>query len=218
MNESPGRIDEFLTFRRFITPLIIQVIFWLGLLGLLIPLLDFGKRNELVAVLIFVVGGLAWRMLCELMILFFKSHDELVAIREALTGRAGAPRDSLASSRRADPAGTSRPGVHGIFPGTIPCSRCGAMNPSTSGARFCEKCGASLLVPELLGTAAVADGDTAEGAPGSGVPSTSPAAEGAKTEPEPTPNCAICGKPLSDLDVRLRRHRHPKCLVSQAPS
>jgi hypothetical protein len=86
-------MNEFLSFRKFITPLIIQVIFWIGvviyaLAGLL--MIIFGASNGgflgflggvIGGIIMFAVGSLLVRIWCELLILLFKIYDELVAIR-----------------------------------------------------------------------------------------------------------------------------------------
>ena len=85
-------MSDFLSFRRMLTPAIIQVIFWIWLglvwLGALfggIALMSQGGAAILGGLLYFaiagVVGSIAVRVICEVIILGFQIHSELVAIR-----------------------------------------------------------------------------------------------------------------------------------------
>ena len=86
-------MNEFLSFRKMITPLIIQIVFWVGVaayaiwaIGILIyatsvdGVLGFflGLIGALIA---FAIGVLLVRIWCELIILLFRIYDELRAIR-----------------------------------------------------------------------------------------------------------------------------------------
>jgi hypothetical protein len=86
--QSGGPFWDFLTFRLMITPIIIQIVFWGGVILcvgqalMLIRLsLDLPNGRDTwgvalgVAMLIF--GPLVLRILCELDIILFKIHDEL---------------------------------------------------------------------------------------------------------------------------------------------
>ena len=86
-------MGEFLSFRKMITPTIIQVIFLLGVVSYGLVALGFmisitaskgflGFVTGLVGgIIIFALGALMVRIWCELLILLFKIYDELVAIR-----------------------------------------------------------------------------------------------------------------------------------------
>jgi hypothetical protein len=75
---------DFITFRAMVTPLLIQVLFWLGtitcvLAGISTILLS-GKRDISVVfsgLVLMVFGPLGVRIYCELIILLFKIYDEL---------------------------------------------------------------------------------------------------------------------------------------------
>jgi hypothetical protein len=86
-------MNEFLSFRKMITPLFIQVIFWLmvGLcvLGGLINMFQ-GGVNIFVGLVMIVLGPLFIRIYCELLIVLFRIYDELVGIRTGAT--MGGPR------------------------------------------------------------------------------------------------------------------------------
>ncbi len=68
-------LREWLTFRRFITPVVIQWVFWLGVVTLLI--VGLVSKSGWQFVLIFFGGSFVWRLICELDILFFRIYDEL---------------------------------------------------------------------------------------------------------------------------------------------
>jgi len=75
---------EFLSFRKMITPVIIQVIFWLGVVGSVLVGLGavFGGRG-LYGLGLIVVGPIVVRIECELLIIMFRIHDALQDIRSA---------------------------------------------------------------------------------------------------------------------------------------
>ena len=77
-------MNDFLSFRKFITPLFIQIIFWLFVIMVVIAgLLSMfqGSSAIFTSLIMIIVGPLFVRMYCELLILFFRIYDELVAIR-----------------------------------------------------------------------------------------------------------------------------------------
>ena len=73
---------DFLSFRKMITPVIIQVVFWLGVVGCVLMGLGavVGGRG-LYGLALIVVGPIAVRIECELLILLFRMHDALQDIR-----------------------------------------------------------------------------------------------------------------------------------------
>lgn len=75
---------EFLSFRRFITPLAIQIIFWVGVLFVVVAALTqmFASFAAFIlGILGIIVGIVAVRIYCELLILLFRIYDELVSLR-----------------------------------------------------------------------------------------------------------------------------------------
>jgi hypothetical protein len=77
-------MGEFLAFRKFVTPLVIVILFWLGVIGAVIS--AFGMMSQggiyILAGLVWLVAGpLLVRIYCELLILLFRIYDELVAMR-----------------------------------------------------------------------------------------------------------------------------------------
>jgi hypothetical protein len=91
---SESSLPDFLTFRRMIVPLIIQVIFWIGtglslLTGVLVWIDVTTKQGApLVGLIAFVVcaalGTLLVRIACELLIVVFRINDALTDIKEIL--------------------------------------------------------------------------------------------------------------------------------------
>lgn len=76
-------VNEFLTFRKMVTPVFIQVVFWLGLvanLGVSIYTMTRGGISILLGFLLIFLGSLMVRVYCELVILLFRIYDSLRAI------------------------------------------------------------------------------------------------------------------------------------------
>jgi len=83
----PSGFGEILTFRRMITPTIIQIIFWLGVVGCLISALGMMVSlpmgmGVIPGLLILVFGTLGVRIWCELIILAFRIYDVLNEIKD----------------------------------------------------------------------------------------------------------------------------------------
>ena len=90
-------MNEFLAFRKMITPGVIQIIFLVfgGLAGLTGLVMIFnGGIFILAGLILMVVGPLMVRIWCELIIILFRIYDELVAMR---TGVARSRRTTLSS-------------------------------------------------------------------------------------------------------------------------
>jgi hypothetical protein len=87
-------MDDYLTFRKMITPVIIQVLFWLGVVGVVVASLFQivrgilpnygGGAMVLRGLVILIVGPLLVRVYCELLILLFRMNETLTEIRDAL--------------------------------------------------------------------------------------------------------------------------------------
>ncbi len=75
-------MQEFLTFRKFITPVIIQIIFWLGVAGVIIAGLvtifgGGGAGGAVSGLLMIVLGPIFVRLYCELIIVGFRMLEAL---------------------------------------------------------------------------------------------------------------------------------------------
>lgn len=87
-------MDDFLKFRKMITPAIIQILFWVGVAGSVIAALvimgaSFGRYGGgvgtfLSGLLMLVLGPVVVRIYCELLILFFRINETLTEIRDNL--------------------------------------------------------------------------------------------------------------------------------------
>ena len=77
-------MGEFLSFRKMITPAVIQIVFLvlagLSILAGLLMLFQ-GGPGILIGLIQIVVGPLVIRIWCELVIVLFRIYDELVAMR-----------------------------------------------------------------------------------------------------------------------------------------
>jgi len=83
--------SEFISFRKMITPTIIQIVFWIGVVGSVLAglfsivsgLSAFGGGAAvLTGLVMIIVGPVAVRVYCELIILAFRSYETLVQIRD----------------------------------------------------------------------------------------------------------------------------------------
>ena len=82
-------MKEFLNFNRMITGDIIKYVFWalagitalIGIFGFLGGLVSGELGAAIVGLLIAVLGPILIRIYCELMIILFKIHETLVAIK-----------------------------------------------------------------------------------------------------------------------------------------
>ena len=90
-------MGDILAFRRTITPIIIKIVFWIGLIVILVlgivAIVD-GVSNdsdigEMIAagVLILVFGPIIWRVLCEILLLTFRIIENLADIRNIIKGK-----------------------------------------------------------------------------------------------------------------------------------
>ncbi len=88
-------MSDFWAFRTMVTPVIIQVLFWVGVIvcivaglvmigmGIKLP----GDQMVLKGVLLAILGPLGVRIYCEILIVFFRINETLTEIKHALEGR-----------------------------------------------------------------------------------------------------------------------------------
>lgn len=84
-------MGDFLKFHKMITPIIIQIIFWIGVIlciiagaGILISNIAapyLGGNEFLIGLLILLIGPLAVRIYCELLIVIFRINETLTEIK-----------------------------------------------------------------------------------------------------------------------------------------
>ena len=81
-------MNEYLTFDKFITPIIIQILFWVGLAGIVfISLAAIVQGQGPQGLIVLVVGPIIWRVYMEILLVLFKILEEMRAIREQGTSR-----------------------------------------------------------------------------------------------------------------------------------
>jgi len=84
-------LDEFLSFRKFISPIVVKILYLIGviaivLFGLYLFFMSFNYlghnfgiflMNFFGSILLIIFGNLSWRVGCEMMLLMFSMNDEL---------------------------------------------------------------------------------------------------------------------------------------------
>jgi hypothetical protein len=84
-------VREYLTFRRMITPVFIQVIFWIAVAAIVIGGIVALVNGEAAGLLLIIFGPLAARIYAELLIVIFRINDNVAAIRHRGEGAAVVP-------------------------------------------------------------------------------------------------------------------------------
>lgn len=77
-------LNDFTSFDKMITPVIIKIFFWLGVALSIISgiiMLFGGGVETVIGILTIIFGPLFIRVYCELLIILFKIHENLNAIR-----------------------------------------------------------------------------------------------------------------------------------------
>lgn len=92
-------MKDFLAFRSMLTPILIQMIFWLGaaicaVIGLVFIISGAtaqygGGPNVLKGLAILILGPLGVRIYCEILIIFFRINETLTEIKHVLDERRG---------------------------------------------------------------------------------------------------------------------------------
>jgi hypothetical protein len=90
-------MKDFLAFRTMLTPIIIQMIFWIGVavcaaIGLMYIITGAtaqygGGANVLKGLVILILGPLGVRIYCEILIIFFRINETLTEIKHTLEER-----------------------------------------------------------------------------------------------------------------------------------
>lgn len=76
-------MKDFLLFRRMVTPLIVQILFWLFLVMVLISAVaSIMRKDFFIGILTLLFGPLFVRVACEGIIVFFRINDNLADIRQ----------------------------------------------------------------------------------------------------------------------------------------
>jgi len=86
---------DFLAFRTMVTPVIIQILFWVGVIVCIISGLvmigmgvkTLNERLMVKGVLLALLGPLGVRVYCEILIIFFRINETLTEIKHSLEHR-----------------------------------------------------------------------------------------------------------------------------------
>lgn len=98
-------MEDFFSFRRMLTPVLIQIIFWIGLLTVgIVGVVMMARGQAVVGLVVWALGFLLVRVYAELLIVIFRINDTLADIRDALS------RGNVAMAL-AHPAGRELPGA-----------------------------------------------------------------------------------------------------------
>ena len=77
-------MKEFLNFRQFITPVIIQILFWIGVaFCVIVGLVTMGNPSSggvIGGLALIIFGPIFVRIYCELLILIFKIYERLASL------------------------------------------------------------------------------------------------------------------------------------------
>ena len=91
-------MNDFLSFRTMITPVIIQIIFWIGValciifgIGIILVGSRFGSGGPVYGLLVLLFGPVVVRIYCEILIIFFRINETLTEIKHTLDERRAAP-------------------------------------------------------------------------------------------------------------------------------
>ena len=79
-------MGDFLSFRKMITPVIIQIIFWIGVAaaiigGIVVLVAADEAGTRVLGLLYMILGPFYWRVACEIVILFFRMNETLTDIK-----------------------------------------------------------------------------------------------------------------------------------------
>ncbi|MDH6166016.1 multidrug efflux pump subunit AcrB [Variovorax boronicumulans] len=81
-------MQDLLGFEKMVTPIIIRILYFLGLLGVLAAtVISLFQGRILAAIGILVFGAIMVRVYSELLILLFRIHDNLVSINQQMKDR-----------------------------------------------------------------------------------------------------------------------------------
>ena len=76
-------MKDFLTFRRMLSPILLQIVFWAGLVACVVTAVtDFWDHAWLQGLLVLVLGPILVRVVAELLILFFRINETLTDISQ----------------------------------------------------------------------------------------------------------------------------------------
>jgi hypothetical protein len=78
-------MTDFLLFRRMLTPVLVQLIFWLGVIACIFTgIVDIARNQILAGLQILILGPILVRVFCEVLILFFRINETLTEIKNTV--------------------------------------------------------------------------------------------------------------------------------------
>lgn len=78
-------MKDFLLFKKMVSPVLIQVIFWLGIVSAIVSgIASMMHVGIFYGIWLVVIGILMTRVVCEILMLFFRMNDNLREIRNSL--------------------------------------------------------------------------------------------------------------------------------------
>lgn len=78
-------LRDFLTFRRMLTPIIIQALFWVAVIVCIITgFYNFFHHAFIPGLQVLFLGPLLLRLLCEFLILFFRMNETITELKNAV--------------------------------------------------------------------------------------------------------------------------------------
>ena len=77
-------MKDFLNFKKMVTPVVIQFLFWIGVIACVIAGLIGLRQSALQGILTLLVGPLIVRIYCELLIVIFSINDTLTEMKNLL--------------------------------------------------------------------------------------------------------------------------------------
>ncbi|MGJ7571990.1 DUF4282 domain-containing protein [Variovorax sp. RB2P76] len=81
-------MQDLLGFDKMVTPIIIRILYFLGLIGVLVmTVVSLFQGRILMAIGVLVFGAIMVRVYSELLILLFRIHDNLVSINQQMKDR-----------------------------------------------------------------------------------------------------------------------------------
>ena len=84
-------MNEFLAFRKMITPVIIQIVFWIGVVVCVIGGLVQLVQGHFEGIFMMLIGPVVVRIYCELIIVAFRLLDTMQKIEQNTAGKATPP-------------------------------------------------------------------------------------------------------------------------------
>ena len=83
-------MKDFLTFKTYITPMLIKTLFWLFLLAILIlsyRQLSLGTAHRMAGLRLLILGPIALRIVCEIVLVYFNQYRLLQQIQQQTQSR-----------------------------------------------------------------------------------------------------------------------------------